>query len=47
MQMNLLGAHQEIIFFILFLAKTFFKQKKNIKKCGGNLNDEISRNNGI
>ena len=44
--MNLLGAHQGVIFFS-FLAKTFLAIKKLFKKCGGNLNDQIKRNNGI
>ena len=40
MQMNLLSAHQEIFFFILFLTKLFLAKKKNYL-CGGNLNDQI------
>ena len=43
MQINLLGAHQEITFLFLFLAEILFffvaNKKSNNNKCGENLND--------
>ena len=41
MQMNLLGNDQEIICFILFLAKTFLANKKYLKVWRKSVNDQI------